>query len=122
MALFFNQRKPRGFDYKPRYYDPEKEAREERKKIVLGERYKAPGTTEAGAGATGTSEVDEAGGVSGDAAYVPGALLREHIAARRGNANAAKQMRGRRRKQRSTAVLIGMLVLIVLIVWMLYFK
>lgn len=32
-------RKPRQFDYKPRYYDPQKEAREERRKELLGERY-----------------------------------------------------------------------------------
>lgn len=31
--------KPRRFDYKPLYFDPEKEAREERKKQVLGESY-----------------------------------------------------------------------------------
>lgn len=31
--------KPRKFDYKPRYYDAEQEAREQRKREVLGENY-----------------------------------------------------------------------------------
>lgn len=35
----FKTRKPRQFDYHPRFYDPDKEAWEERKKEVLGERY-----------------------------------------------------------------------------------
>ncbi|MDR2885920.1 MAG: hypothetical protein LBU95_03965 [Rikenellaceae bacterium] len=34
---FFRSAKPRGFNYKPRYFDPEKEAREERKREILGE-------------------------------------------------------------------------------------
>ncbi|MCD7963429.1 MAG: hypothetical protein LUF90_07765 [Rikenellaceae bacterium] len=37
---FLRVRKPRQFEYKPRYYDPEEEAREERKKAVLGANYK----------------------------------------------------------------------------------
>lgn len=37
---FFHAPKPRQFDYIPRYYSPEKEEREERKKTVLGENYK----------------------------------------------------------------------------------
>ncbi len=112
MALFFTQRKPRGFDYKPRFYDPEVEAREERKRIVLGEKYKAP--AKAGTASDGSS------GEGSD--YVPGAFLREHIAARRGNAHVADQMRKRRRKERSVVVSLGVLVLIGLIIWMLYFK
>jgi hypothetical protein len=32
-------RKPRQFDYRPRYYDAEKEAREQRKRAVLGSDY-----------------------------------------------------------------------------------
>lgn len=41
-------RKPRQFDYKPRYFDPEKEARQERRRELLGERYdeNAPAATE----------------------------------------------------------------------------
>lgn len=157
-ALFFNQRKPRGFNYRPRYYDPETEAREERKKIVLGEKYRSParlareaaeaagtGVDEAEAGAakastgaagaglsagsgtnaTNAAAASAAGVVAGtprDSDYVPGVYLREHIAARRGNAHAADVMRRRRRKTRSVYVLFGMLALIVLIVWMLYFR
>ncbi len=108
-ALFFSQRKPRGFNYTPRYYDPEAEAREERKKIVLGEKYRSP-----------AQRASEEKG-QGDAEYVPGSYLREHIAARRG-AHAAEIMRKRRRKSRSVPVLIGMLVVIGLIIWMMYFK
>lgn len=32
----FTTKKPRQFEYKPRFYNPEKEAREERKKELLG--------------------------------------------------------------------------------------
>ncbi len=42
MSMFgfsaFKTRKPRDFDYRPRYFDPEKEAREERRREVLGEK------------------------------------------------------------------------------------
>lgn len=34
-----SRNKPRIFGYKPRHFDPEKEAREERKRIILGEEY-----------------------------------------------------------------------------------
>ncbi len=57
MALFFflgDRQKPRQFSYKPRSYDPEAEAREERRKIVLGENYNP------------------------DGGYVPGAMIREN--------------------------------------------
>lgn len=115
MAIFFNQRKPRGFNYTPRYYDPDADEREERKKIVLGEKYRSPTQRER------DKAVDEGKEVP-DENYVPGAFLREHIAARRGSAHAADVMRKRRRKTRSVPVLIGMLALIALIAWMLYFK
>lgn len=32
----FSTKKPRQFEYKPRFYDPEKEAREKRKRELLG--------------------------------------------------------------------------------------
>ena len=38
MARFFYTPKPRQFDYRPRYYDPEKEAREKRREELLGAR------------------------------------------------------------------------------------
>ncbi len=116
-ALFFSQRKPRGFNYTPRYYDPEAEEREQRKRIVLGDKYRTPAQRArdeaAAAGETEGAPAEE---------YVPGSFLREHIAARRGSAHAADVMRRRRKKTRSVPVLIGMLIIIALIVWMLYFK
>ncbi len=115
MALFFSQRKPRGFNYQPRYYDPDAEAREERKKIVLGEKYRSPKERARDAARAAGEDV-------GEDNYVPGTYLREHVAARRGNAHAADVMRKRRRKTRSVYVLVGMLVLIALIVWWVYFK
>lgn len=38
MAKFFYTPKPRQFDYRPRYFDPEKEAREKRREELLGAR------------------------------------------------------------------------------------
>ncbi|MCC8035808.1 MAG: hypothetical protein LIO77_07770 [Rikenellaceae bacterium] len=49
----FRTRKPRQFNYIPRYYDPEQEARDQRRKQVLG-----------------ISDVDEGG------EYVPGKYIR----------------------------------------------
>jgi hypothetical protein len=113
-ALFFSQRKARGFNYIPRYYDPAAEEREERKKIVLGEKYRSPAQR-------ARDEAEAAGQNVPEEQYVPGAFLREHIAARRG-AHAADVMRRRRKKTRSVPVLLGMLALIILIVWLVYFK
>ena len=102
MAIpFFRQRKPRGFNYAPRYYDPEKEAREERKKIVLGEKYKAP---------------DED---SKD--YVPGSYIRLSVSARRG-AHAADTMKKRRRKTQRIPVLLALLAVVLFVAYMLYFR
>ncbi len=113
-ALFFNQRKPRGFNYKPRYYDPDAEEREERKKIVLGDKYRSPAQRERDAAKAAGEAVSEEN-------YVPGAYLREHISARRG-ARAADTMRKRRRKTQSIPVLIVILAAIIFFVWMFYFK
>ncbi len=113
-ALFFSQRKPRGFNYIPRYYDPDAEGREDRKKIVLGDKYRTPAQRERDA-------AKAAGGDAPDDNYVPGTYLREHISARRG-AHASDVMRKRRRKARSIPVLIVILAAIVYFVWMFYFK
>ncbi len=113
MAAFLFKPKPRGFKYIPRYYDPEAEAREERKKVVLGEKYRSP-TQRARDTATAAGEPVEEN-------YVPGSILREHISSRRG-AHAADVVRKRRRKTYSIPILIGMLVIIALIIWMLYSK
>ncbi|MDR2883150.1 MAG: hypothetical protein LBU98_05170 [Alistipes sp.] len=112
-ALFFSQRKPRGFNYRPRYYDPDAEERENRKKIVLGDRYRTPAQRKADAArAAGEDAPDN---------YVPGAYLREHISARRG-AHASDVMRKRRRKTQSIPVRIVILAAIVFFIWMFYFK
>ncbi len=70
MALFFSQRKPKGFNYKPRFYDPDTEQFHKERKIDFNSQF---------------------------------------------------HRRGQRRKQRSVAILIGMLVLLVLIAWYMYF-
>jgi hypothetical protein len=113
-AIFFSQRKPRGFNYQPRYYDPEAEAREERKRIVLGEKYRTPEQR-------ARDEARAAGEDVPEETYRPGEYLREHIAARRGS-HAADAMRKRRRRTHSVPVLVGILVVIVLLAYMLYFK
>lgn len=120
MALFFSQRKPRGFNYTPRYYDPEREEREERKKIVLGTKYRSPKEL-AREAAMAASAGEGAGSVGADE-YVPGAFLREHVAARRGSTHAADVMRRRRRKSRSIPMLIAILAGVALLIWILYFK
>ena len=61
-------RKPRQFDYKPRYFDPEQERREQRKREVLGADYQDKYMTE---------EERKAG-------YVPGRYIRDNIKVRRG--------------------------------------
>lgn len=33
------RKKPRQFEYKPRHFDPELQAREERRRVILGEEY-----------------------------------------------------------------------------------
>jgi hypothetical protein len=114
-AVFFSQRKPRGFNYIPRYYDPEAEAREDRKRVVLGDKYRTPEQRKKDAARAAGEQVPEE-------TYVPGAFLREHIAARRGSSHVADLMRKRRRKVQSIPVLLGILVVILLLVWMLYFK
>jgi hypothetical protein len=118
MAIFFSQRKPRGFNYLPRYYDPEAEAREERKRIVLGEKYRSPEQLRREEEAIAAGK-DPAAAAQEN--YVPGAFLREHIAARRGT-HAADTMKKRRRKVASVPVLFGILVVILLLVWKFYFS
>lgn len=91
MAKFFNTPKPRQFDYRPRYYDPEKEARDKRREEILGKR--AP-----------------------DGEYVPGEMLRNRQMKRM---IAADEGRHTKRKKGSTLMLIILLVLLGLaVVWM----
>lgn len=86
---FFRTAKPRQFDYIPRYYDPEKERREERRRELLG------------------PDPDE----TSDGKYVPGTFLRERIKYRRGFGVAGG---GARRKKSAMTPLRGVLILIVL--------
>lgn len=85
MARFFYTPKPRQFDYKPRYYDPEKEAREQRRRELLGDR---------------PAEGEE---------YVPGELLRQRRMQRMMDAES------RRRRKRPVSVLFLILLLALLV-------
>ena len=90
MARFFYTPKPRKFEYKPRYYDPEQEAREQRRKELLGER-----------------DADN------DGEYVPGELLRRRKLQRM---IAAENASARRKKSSSFVLLVAVLVLLILAV------
>lgn len=67
-------RKPRQFDYRPRYFDPEQEQREQRKREVLGADYKDKYKTEE----------------ERKADYVPGRYIRDNIKVRRGIGTSAR--------------------------------
>ena len=87
--------KPREFNYKPRFYDPEKEAREERRRELLG-----------------------------DAAYTeeelkdmkPGMYIRENMRMRRGYASKHTKERRERVMRRGMILLV---ILVVLLIWIL---
>lgn len=64
-------RKPRQFDYIPRYYDAEQEAREQRKRELLGPDYADKYKTEEQKNAEKQH-------------YVPGAFIRQNMMDRRG--------------------------------------
>ena len=86
MAKFFYTPKPRQFDYRPRYYDPEQEARERRRAELLGEKVS-----------------------SSDEEYVPGQLIRNRRLQRMIDEDRRRSMA--RRNTRSSMVLIVMIVL-----------
>ena len=91
-------RKPRQFEYRPRYYDPEKERREQRRKELLGadyeDRYKSEDEKKAG--------------------YVPGKYVRDSMIVRRGIGTSAKN-------NSSTAMrLVIMLILFGLAIWWIF--
>lgn len=65
-------RKPRQFDYRPRYFDPEQERRENRKKELLGADY------------------ESRYGEKSDAPYVPGQYIKRDMLYRRGLAQKGK--------------------------------
>ena len=92
MARFFYTPKPRQFSYKPRFYDPEKEAREKRREELLGVR---------------PAEGEE---------YVPGGLLRR----RRMQRMMEDATAARRKKQKGSGLLLVafIVLLIVAFLWL----
>ena len=92
MARFFYTPKPRQFDYRPRYYDPEKEAREKRREELLGAR---PAT---------------------EGEYVPGDMLRRRRIQRMMESEAGRR-RGRRRTGSVLFLLVILAALVVAVVW-----
>ncbi|MCC8088960.1 MAG: hypothetical protein LIO79_06825 [Rikenellaceae bacterium] len=99
---FFRVRKPRQFEYKPRYYDPEEEAREERKKAVLGADYKDNYKT-SGENASGSEE------------YKPGQYLRG-MSMRKGN---IVDRRSSNKKANTIRFVIALVLLIAAFWWLL---
>ena len=93
--IFFSQRKPKPFDYKPRFYDPEQERRQERRRELGLD-----------------SAVHDAGGSE----YRPGMYVREQVHARR------SQRPSRRRQKTSMLRLAVMLVLLVGIAYLFFFR
>ncbi|MCD8186968.1 MAG: hypothetical protein LUD68_11235 [Rikenellaceae bacterium] len=81
---FFNTRKPRQFDYRPRYYDPAQEEREARKRELLGEDYQP---------------------AEGEQAYKPGQYIRQMRIRRGIIADREKKQRQQRRTLRSIILL-----------------
>ena len=92
MARFLYTPKPRQFSYKPRFYDPEKEAREKRREELLGVR---------------PAEGEE---------YVPGELLRR----RRMQRMMEDATAARRKKQKGSGLLLVafIVLLIVAFLWL----
>lgn len=85
--------KPKKFNYTPRFYDPEKERREQRRRELLG--------------ADAVSPDDKT-----KTEYTPGQFIRESQMARRGYGRRASKDKA---KRVSTAVSVGVLVLLLLL-------
>lgn len=99
---FFGNRKVRQFEYRPRYYDPEKEEREERKKALLGEDYKDAYKKEGEAG-----EKEE---------YRPGQYIHQlHV--RRGII--ARRQQAEKKQTRMRRFIILLVLLVALGIWLL---
>jgi hypothetical protein len=92
--------KPRRFDYKPRYYDLEQEAREQRKREVLGDDYADKYKTDE------QKEAEKRG-------YKPGVYIRNSAMARRGIERSPRSNGGRTRR----LVFIG-IILVAAAVWL----
>ncbi len=93
--IFFSQRKPKAFDYKPRYYDPEKERREQRRRELCGPDTYHPNEE-----------------------YKPGMYLRNQIRERR----AYRISKDRDAKRNSMLRLAVILVLLVLVAYLMFFR
>jgi len=89
-------RKPRQFDYMPRYYDPEKDARDARRREVLGE-------------AAYTEEEIKA--------MKPGEYIRENMRIRRGY-NSKRVQESRARTQRRGVIFLVILILVA--IWLFF--
>jgi hypothetical protein len=88
---FLYTAKPRKFEYKPRYYDPEKEAKEKRRDELLGAR---PTTS--------------------DREYVPGEIIRSRMGAKR-----EALMERRKGKGKTIMLVAAILALILAAAWVL---
>jgi hypothetical protein len=92
--------KPRRFDYRPRYYDLEQEAREQRKREVLGENYADKYKTEEELAAEKKT-------------YKPGVYIRNSAMERRGIQRSPRSNSGR-----SARMVVIFIVLVALGVWL----
>lgn len=93
--IFFSQRKPKAFDYKPRYYDPEKERRDQRRRELCGPDAQAP-----------------------QQEYKPGMYVRNHVRDNR----MYRISKDRDRRRNSSLRLAVILVLLVALAYLMFFK
>ncbi|MBP3355984.1 MAG: hypothetical protein J6K95_02305 [Rikenellaceae bacterium] len=84
------KKRPNQFEYKPRYYDPEKEAREQRRRELCGE---------------------EPSGEEG-AEYVPGSFIRGRMSGRLTGRVRREESRRRARSMMMSIVALGLLLII----------
>lgn len=96
LGLGVFRRKPREFEYKPRYYDPEKEAREERRREILGERETQDDTR--------TED------------YHPGQYIRKNMYARRG---IGVKPKGKMSSAIVRRAIFALIILFAMLVWIL---
>lgn len=109
MFPFFRQNKPRQFDYRPRFFDPEAEAREKRKREVLGENYMENYYPKEECPKKNSSDLDDD--------YIPGRYLQD-LRIRRG---IIADRRAQEKKRMTMTRIILFIVLLALVVWWLYF-
>lgn len=90
------RRKPREFEYKPRFYDPEKEARDERRRELFGDQSESP---------------------QGDGKeYKPGQYIRKSMYARRGIGVKHKSGMSSVKVRRA---IFALLILFAMLIWIL---